>query len=161
MQFSKFIESVLNQFSNKNQFYQNQIKMMIKIKYFGKEFELEINPDSKVEDIKQIIEEKECIPIRQQRLIFSGKPMLNEKSANDYKLKNGSVIYLTKTLSGLAKNSAELLKRMEQFRSYQVIEPKIGERKKERVKVIEVDLSDLQNTTDLESFLENLLINAQ
>ena len=135
--------------------------MMIKIKYFGKEFELEINTDSKVEDIKQIIEEKECIPIRQQRLIFSGKPMLNEKSANDYKLENGSVIYLTKTLSGLAKNSAELLKRMEQFRSYQVIEPKIGERKKERVKVIEVDLSDLQNTTDLESFLENLLINAQ
>ena len=52
--------------------------MIIKIKYFGKEFELEINTDSKVEDIKQIIEEKECIPIRQQRLIFSSKPMLNE-----------------------------------------------------------------------------------
>ena len=135
--------------------------MMIKIKYFGKEFELEISPDSKVEDIKQIIEEKECIPIRQQRLIFSGKPMLNEKSADDYKLVNGSVIYLTKTLSGLVKNSAEFLKRMEQFRSYEVKEPKIGERKKERVKVIEVDLSDLQNTTDLESFLENILNNAQ
>ena len=135
--------------------------MMIKIKYFGKEFELEINPDSKVEDIKKIIEEKECIPKRQQRLIFSGKPLLDEKSANDYKLKNGSVIYLTKTLSGLVKNSAEFLKRMEQFRSYEVKEPKIGERKKERVKVIEVDLSDLQNTTDLESFLENLLNNAQ
>ena len=138
--------------------------MMIKIKYFGKEFELEINPDSKVEDIKQIIEEKECIPIRQQRLIFSGKPMLNEKSANYYKLANGSVIHLTKTLSGLVKNSAEFVKRMEQFRSYELKEPKIpGERKKERVKVIEVDLSDLQNTTDLESFLENLLIlnNAQ
>merc|ERR1712008_401412 len=139
--------------------YQNQIKM--KIKYFAKEFELEINPDSKVEDIKKIIEEKECIPIRQQRLIFSGKPMLNEKSANDFKLENGSVIYLTKTLSGLVKNSAEFLKRMEQFRSYEVKEPKIGERKKERVKVIEVDLSDLQNNTDLESFLENLLHNAQ
>ena len=130
--------------------------MMIKIKYFGKEFELEINLDFKVEEIKQIIEEKECISIRQQRLIFSGKPMLNEKSANDYKLVNGSVIYLTKTLSGLVKNSAEFLKRMEQFRSYEVKEPKIGERRKERVKVIEVDLNDLQST-DLESFLENLL----
>ena len=135
--------------------------MMIKIKYFGKEFELEINPDFKVEEIKQIIEEKECIPIRQQRLIFSGKPMLNEKSANDYKLVNGSVIYLTKTLSGLVKNSAEFLKRMEQFRSYELKAPKIGERKKERVKVIEVDLSDLQNTTDLEFFLEGLLNNHQ
>ena len=136
--------------------------MMIKIKYFSKEFELEINPDFKVEDIKQIIEEKECIPIRQQRLIFSGKPMLNEKSANDYKLENGSVIYLTKTLSGLVKNSAEFLKRMEHFRRYELKEPKIpGDRRKERVKVIEVDLSDLQNTTDLESFLENLLHDGQ
>jgi hypothetical protein len=94
-------------------------------------------------------------------LIFSGKPMLNEKSANDYKLVNGSVIYLTKTLSGLVKNSAEFLKRMEQFRSYELKAPKIGERKKERVKVIEVDLSDLQNTTDLEFFLEGLLNNHQ
>ena len=82
--------------------------------------------------------------------------MLNEKSANDYKLVNGSVIYLTKTLSGLVKNATEFLKRMEQFRGYEVKEPKIGERRKERVKVIEVDLNVLQST-DLESFLENLL----
>jgi ubiquitin-like protein Nedd8 len=100
--------------------------MMIKIKYFGEEFELGINPDSKVEDIKQIVEEKECIPIRQQRLIFSGKPMLNEKSANDYKLENGSIIYLTKTLSGLVNNSAEFLKCMEQFRSYELKAPEVG-----------------------------------
>ena len=54
------------------------------------------------------------------------------------------------------KNSAEFLKRMEHFRSYEVKEPKIGERRKERVKVIEVDLNDLQSTY-LETFLENLL----
>ncbi len=41
----------------------------------GKEIELDIEPDYKVSQIKEKVEEKEGIPPVQQRLIFSGKQM--------------------------------------------------------------------------------------
>lgn len=41
----------------------------------GKEIELDIEPDYKVQKIKERVEEKEGIPPVQQRLIFGGKQM--------------------------------------------------------------------------------------
>ena len=41
-----------------------------------------------VERIKERVEEKEGIPPPQQRLIFSGKQMNDEKTAADYKVTN-------------------------------------------------------------------------
>ena len=41
----------------------------------------------KVERIKERVEEKEGIPPPQQRLIFSGKQMNDEKTAADYKVR--------------------------------------------------------------------------
>lgn len=41
----------------------------------GKEIELDVEPDSKVSQIKEKVEEKEGIPPAQQRLIFGGKQM--------------------------------------------------------------------------------------
>ena len=41
-----------------------------------------------VERIKERVEEKEGIPPPQQRLIFSGKQMNDEKTAADYKVRN-------------------------------------------------------------------------
>jgi hypothetical protein len=41
----------------------------------GKEIELDIEPDYKVQKIKERVEEKEGIPPVQQRLIYGGKQM--------------------------------------------------------------------------------------
>ncbi|KYQ48008.1 hypothetical protein ALC60_12968 [Trachymyrmex zeteki] len=54
-----------------------------------------IEPTDKVERIKERVEEKEGIPPQQQRLIFSGKQMNDEKTAQDYKVQGGSVLHLT------------------------------------------------------------------
>jgi len=62
-------------------------KMLIKVKTLtGKEIEIDIEPTDKVERIKERVEEKEGIPPPQQRLIFSGKQMNDEKTAADYKV---------------------------------------------------------------------------
>lgn len=75
--------------------------MLIKVKTLtGKEIELDIEPNDKVERIKQKVEEKEGIPPPQQRLIFGGKQMNDEKSASDYKIVGGSVLHLVLALRG-------------------------------------------------------------
>ncbi|VDN50818.1 unnamed protein product [Dracunculus medinensis] len=61
--------------------------MLIKVKTLtGKEIELDIEPNDKVERIKEKVEEKEGIPPPQQRLIFAGKQMSEEKTAQDYRV---------------------------------------------------------------------------
>ena len=61
--------------------------MLIKVKTLtGKEIEIDIEPTDRVERIKERVEEKEGIPPPQQRLIFSGKQMNDEKIAADYKV---------------------------------------------------------------------------
>ncbi|CAD5206213.1 unnamed protein product [Bursaphelenchus okinawaensis] len=75
--------------------------MLIKVKTLtGKEVELDIEPSDKVERIKEKVEEKEGIPPPQQRLIFAGKQMLDEKTALDYKIIGGSVVHLVLALRG-------------------------------------------------------------
>ena len=75
--------------------------MLIKVKTLtGKEIEVDIDPDCKVERIKERVEEKEGIPPSQQRLIFSGKQMSDEKKAVDYKIEGGSVLHLVLALRG-------------------------------------------------------------
>merc|ERR1711974_284864 len=76
-------------------------KMLIKLKTLtGKEIEIDIEPTDKVERIKERVEEKEGIPPPQQRLIFSGKQMNDEKTAADYKVQGGSVLHLVLALRG-------------------------------------------------------------
>ena len=92
--------------------------MLIKVKTLtGKEIEIDIEPTDKVERIKgeplhseeggviycwpclERVEEKEGIPPPQQRLIFSGKQMNDEKTAADYKVKKktpGNFLFLNK-----------------------------------------------------------------
>uniref|UniRef100_A0A8C2X694 Ubiquitin-like protein NEDD8 n=1 Tax=Cyclopterus lumpus TaxID=8103 RepID=A0A8C2X694_CYCLU len=73
--------------------------MLIKVKTLtGKEIEIDIEPTDKVERIKERVEEKEGIPPQQQRLIYSGKQMNDEKTAADYKIQGGSVLHLVLAL---------------------------------------------------------------
>ncbi|OQV13185.1 putative NEDD8 [Hypsibius exemplaris] len=75
--------------------------MLIKVKTLtGKEIEIDIEPTDRVERIKERVEEKEGIPPPQQRLIYSGKQMNDDKTAADYKIQAGSVLHLVLALRG-------------------------------------------------------------
>jgi len=75
--------------------------MIIKVKTLtGKEIELDLESNDKVERIKERIEEKEGIPPQQQRLIYGGKQMSDEKTAKEFNLEGGSVIHLVLALRG-------------------------------------------------------------
>ncbi len=74
---------------------------MIKVKTLtGKEIEIDIEPTDSVERIKERVEEKEGIPPVQQRLIFGGKQMYDDKIAKDYNVEGGSVLHLVLALRG-------------------------------------------------------------
>lgn len=75
--------------------------MMIKVKTLvGKEIEIDVEPTDTIERIKERVEEKEGIPPVQQRLIFAGKQMNDEKTAKDYNMEGGSVLHLVLALRG-------------------------------------------------------------
>ncbi|CAF0974986.1 unnamed protein product [Rotaria sp. Silwood1] len=74
---------------------------MIKVKTLtGKEIEVDIDGTDKIERIKERVEEKEGIPPPQQRLIFGGKQMLDDKTVNEYNVTAGSVLHLVLALRG-------------------------------------------------------------
>merc|ERR1712000_407068 len=75
--------------------------MQIKVRTLtGKEIELDIEADYKVSRIKERVEEKEGIPPVQQRLIYGGKQMADEKTAADYQLEGGNTLHLVLALRG-------------------------------------------------------------
>ncbi|PSS16900.1 hypothetical protein M430DRAFT_141404 [Amorphotheca resinae ATCC 22711] len=75
--------------------------MLIKVRTLtGKEIELDIEADYKVAQIKEKVEEKEGIPPVQQRLIFGGKQMVDDKTAADYNLEGGATLHLVLALRG-------------------------------------------------------------
>ncbi|EGX90455.1 Ubiquitin [Cordyceps militaris CM01] len=75
--------------------------MLIKVRTLtGKEIELDIEPSYKVSQIKEKVEEKEGIPPVQQRLIYGGKQMTDEKTAADYDLNGGDTLHLVLALRG-------------------------------------------------------------
>mmetsp|Transcript_29579 Transcript_29579/g.49738 ORF Transcript_29579/g.49738 Transcript_29579/m.49738 type:complete len:153 (-) Transcript_29579:347-805(-) len=75
--------------------------IMVKVKTLtGKEIEIDVDPTDTIERIKERVEEKEGIPPVQQRLIFGGKQMVDDKCASDYKIEGGSVLHLVLALRG-------------------------------------------------------------
>ena len=98
--------------------------MIVKVKTLtGKEITLDIEPTDRIDKIKERVEEKEGIPPQQQRLIFGGKQMADEKTAKvsffffsssrffipfstpprnnqDYNVEAGSVLHLVLALRG-------------------------------------------------------------
>ncbi|CRK06669.1 Ubiquitin-like protein 1 like [Verticillium longisporum] len=82
--------------------------MLIKVRTLtGKEIELDIENEYKVSQIKEKVEEKEGIPPVQQRLIFGGKQMVDDKSASEYGLEAGATLHLVLALRGGAAMGAK------------------------------------------------------
>ncbi|KAK2999483.1 hypothetical protein RJ639_024381 [Escallonia herrerae] len=75
---------------------------MIKVKTLtGKEIEIDIEPTDTIDRIKERVEEKEGIPPVQQRLIYAGKQLADDKTAKDYNIEGGSVLHLVLALRGV------------------------------------------------------------
>lgn len=66
----------------------------------GDERMIDVESTDKILVIKEKLEEKEGIPPAQQRLIFQGKQLKDDKTVNSYKLKGGTVLHLVVALRG-------------------------------------------------------------
>lgn len=66
----------------------------------GEERVVEVESSDKIVIIKEKLEEQEGIPPEQQRLIYQGRQLKDDKTVNSYKLKNGTVLHLVVALRG-------------------------------------------------------------
>ncbi|KAI0265052.1 ubiquitin-related domain-containing protein, partial [Gloeopeniophorella convolvens] len=64
------------------------------------QIELDIGADDKIARIKEKVEEQSGVPPPQQRLIFGGRQMADEKTAREFNITPGAVLHLVLALRG-------------------------------------------------------------
>ncbi|KAH7823703.1 putative ubiquitin [Monocercomonoides exilis] len=66
----------------------------------GKTLALMVSKQDTIEKVKKLVEEKERIPWTEQRIIFSGKQLLDKKTIEDYGILKEATLHLVLRLKG-------------------------------------------------------------
>lgn len=66
----------------------------------GDELEIDVEKEDTIRMVKERIEQREGIPPPQQRLIYEGKQLKDDKSVESYKLRGGTTLHLVIALRG-------------------------------------------------------------
>lgn len=85
----------------------HQDKLEVYVKTLtGKTVTLAVTSSNTVAELKEMIQDKEGIPPDQQRFVFAGKQLEDDRMISEYHVRNASTLHLILRLRGGTKNAA-------------------------------------------------------